>query len=102
MAYVDAFGDGVAEGAATRRAIDAEVAWTYHQVIKHRLNPPCVDGCPKCAEWGRHLALDPEEFPDLDNPVEFEVALHAVRHQVRDPLMRRYKGSGEYRNRLLR
>ncbi|MFE5847776.1 hypothetical protein ACFQ7N_39760 [Streptomyces niveus] len=89
-AWVDAFARAWEREEPSRDAIDAEIAWTRHQIVFHRLNPPRVPGCTYCAEWEANLELGPEGSPDLDHPVGFEAAVHAVRHQVLDPLVKHH------------
>ncbi|MFC7845892.1 hypothetical protein [Streptomyces sp. NPDC057382] len=90
--WVTAYGTAVNSGEAAREVFDAEIAWTTHQLVAHRLNPPRVDGCHNCAEWAANLGLGPDDSPDLDHPVEYEAAEHAVRHQVFDPMVRHFSG----------
>ncbi|MEV0876004.1 hypothetical protein AB0I86_33230 [Streptomyces sp. NPDC049950] len=90
--WVDTYSAAVNSGEAAREVYDAELAWTTHQLVVHRLNPPRVTGCHNCAEWAANLELGPDDSPDLDHPVQYEAAEHAVRHQVFDPLVRHFSG----------
>lgn len=88
--WVTAYGTAVDSGKASREVFEAEHAWVTHQLVVHRLNPPRVDDCLNCAEWAAHLELGPTGSPDLDHPVEYEAAEHAVRHQVFDALVQHF------------